>query len=154
VRRDQQAGHRGGRARAARPACPRARRGGSLCAPRGPHHPLRAARRRRFDKPGRFPLIVDISGGGRSAELWMKRMLFVFAVLAYGCGDDNPGTPSNTLDAMDVDAQNPDAAPGGDHGAPSNTYPAFTPDKPTIINNGGLVLTQPKIVTISLYTNP
>ena len=39
----------------------------------------------------------------------MKRMLFVFTVLAYGCGDDNPGTPANNPDAMGSDAQMPDA---------------------------------------------
>jgi hypothetical protein len=41
-----------------------------------------------------------------------------------------------------------DAAPGM-YGAPSTTYPAFTPFTGELINNGGGVLATPKIVTVT-----
>jgi hypothetical protein len=38
---------------------------------------------------------------------------------------------------------------GGDHGAPSSTYPAFTPDVPTIVSEGGPVLSNMRLVTVT-----
>jgi len=43
----------------------------------------------------------------------------------------------------------PGATAAGDHGAPSDTYPAFTPSMPQVINNGGDVLKSPTIVTVT-----
>jgi hypothetical protein len=40
--------------------------------------------------------------------------------------------------------------PEVDHGAPSATYPAFTPDMPRLQNKGGRVLASPVIVTVTL----
>jgi hypothetical protein len=48
----------------------------------------------------------------------------------------------------------PDAAPDVDHGAPSTTYPAFTPDVGQITNNGGPVLPNPQIVTVTWSSDP
>jgi hypothetical protein len=46
-----------------------------------------------------------------------------------------------------TDTGTPDAALN--HGAPSTTYPAFTPFMPPIIDNGGSILASPQIVTIT-----
>jgi hypothetical protein len=74
----------------------------------------------------------------------MKRaVLCVFAVLAFGCGDDS--TPATSPDAG-IDASGPDAP---DFGSPSTTYPAFMPDFGQIINNGGPVFANMIIVTMT-----
>src|ERR1700722_15058679 len=46
-----------------------------------------------------------------------------------------------------TDTGTPDAALN--RGAPSTTYPAFTPFMPPIIDNGGSILASPQIVTIT-----
>jgi hypothetical protein len=55
--------------------------------------------------------------------------------------------------AQSADAGAPDAPPAVvdavDHGAPSETYPAFAPALPRLVNNGGRVLSSPVIVTIT-----
>jgi hypothetical protein len=52
------------------------------------------------------------------------------------------GAPEAASDTGPVDS-------GPDHGAPSMTYPAFTPFMPQVIDNGGPVLSAPQVVTIS-----
>jgi hypothetical protein len=42
-----------------------------------------------------------------------------------------------------------DVAPEVDRGVPSEVYPAFKPDLPQLQNNGGYVMVDPKIVTIT-----
>jgi hypothetical protein len=56
-------------------------------------------------------------------------------------GDDGGGAP--------VEAGPVEAAPPLDHGAPSTTYPAFTPDVAQIAYNAGYVMTVPVIVPIT-----
>jgi hypothetical protein len=51
-----------------------------------------------------------------------------------------------------IDAGPPDS--GLDHGSPSTTYPAFQVDVGQIVRNGGPVLTQPVIVTITWAADP
>jgi hypothetical protein len=68
-------------------------------------------------------------------------------MLAAGCGDDSH--PANQPDAS-IDAA-PDAP---DYGAPSTTYPAFMPDMPQIVNQGGPVIQNMKIVTVSWTSDP
>jgi hypothetical protein len=43
----------------------------------------------------------------------------------------------------------PEAEAGLDHGAPSTTYPAFTPSFAKLQNNGGLVMAHPIIVAVT-----
>ncbi len=66
-----------------------------------------------------------------------------------GTGDDAGGDDAATGDDAEVDAP-----PPLDHGKPSTTYPAFKPDMPILQNNGGPVLTNPVIVTITWDTDP
>src|SRR5450631_2838785 len=47
-----------------------------------------------------------------------------------------------------------DAAPDVDHGQPSTTYPAFKPDVGQLVNNGGVVLHDPVIVSVTWQTDP
>jgi hypothetical protein len=61
--------------------------------------------------------------------------------------DSGTPTPTPEQDASTVDAA--DAAPPADHGQPSTTYPAFVPDIAQLVDNGGVKLTAPKIVTIT-----
>lgn len=56
-------------------------------------------------------------------------------------------TPADT-GTVATDTGTPDTAPI-DHGAPSETYPAFTPDLPMLVNKGGAVLTAPVVVTVT-----
>jgi hypothetical protein len=72
------------------------------------------------------------------------------ALLGDGGGD------AGTSDAPSADVtQLPDAATddapveAGPYGAPSTTYPAFTPWMAQLTNNGGPVLTSPVIVTVT-----
>src|SRR4051812_35730517 len=57
-------------------------------------------------------------------------------------GGDDAGPPVDTADAAPP-------PPPVDHGSPSDTYPAFKPDVPQLRDNGGGVLKNPKIVTIT-----
>ena len=56
-------------------------------------------------------------------------------------------TPAAEDTTAAVDAK--DTAVPTDHGAPSDKYPAFTPDMPELIANGGDVLTAPVVVTVT-----
>jgi len=88
----------------------------------------------------------------------------VTACGSSGSGKDNGGTPGDA-GATDVQVQDvivvvdsgaPDAAGDAapvDHGAPSSTYPAFTPDVGQIAYNGGLVMQHPVIVAITWNTD-
>ena len=83
----------------------------------------------------------------------------VGSLLIAACGSSssapggNGSTPSTGDDAgapETVDAAPAvDAAPPVDHGAPSSTYPAFTPQMPTVQKNTGVVLQAPKIVLVT-----
>lgn len=61
-------------------------------------------------------------------------------------------------DGATADAEMPDAAdetpPPIDHGKPSSTYPAFTPDMPELQNRGGAILSAPVIVPVTWDTDP
>lgn len=52
------------------------------------------------------------------------------------------------------DAGKPDAEPAADHGAPSDTYPAFKPDMPKLQYNGGALLRNPVVVTVTFPGDP
>jgi hypothetical protein len=66
-------------------------------------------------------------------------------------GDDTDVPPADT-DVPPVDAPPADAGP--DHGAPSDTYPAFPPDLPQLQFQGGSVLKSPVIVTVTYSGDP
>jgi hypothetical protein len=76
--------------------------------------------------------------------------------LVVGCG----GSSADTGPVAPVDEAPPPAAPAPteptapplDHGAPSTTYPAFTPELAQIVSNGGKVLKNPTIVTVTWST--
>jgi len=92
----------------------------------------------------------------------MKHMSTVIApvvlgVLVAACGggvetDPAPSGPSTNPPAgpgaPDPGAKPSDPAPV-DHGAPSDKYPAFTPDIAQLVNNGGQVLSKPVITTVT-----
>jgi hypothetical protein len=78
------------------------------------------------------------------------------ALLAMACGataaDPAPSAPADTTpgDTATADAgAAPTTDPVVDHGAPSTTYPAFTPAMGQLQNNGGAILTHPVIVTVT-----
>ncbi len=84
----------------------------------------------------------------------MKSALAVGCILGLmvGCG----GSTGDTRGVGHGDDQPPAAPPNAgnppaplDHGAPSDKYPAFTPDVPQLRNNGGHVLANPVVVTIT-----
>src|SRR5262245_33601608 len=93
----------------------------------------------------------------------MKSHFFSIVTLAVlaGCGSSggSEAHPPNGNDNNHNDAvpdagpvETPDAAPPPppvDHGAPSDTYPAFKADVPQLRNNGGPILKNPKIVTVT-----
>jgi hypothetical protein len=56
---------------------------------------------------------------------------------------------TGTAVARDSGTSVADAAPEGGNGAPSSTYPAFTPDVGLIVDNGGPVVANPVIVTVT-----
>lgn len=77
-----------------------------------------------------------------------------------GCGSEanapepsttTPPSDNNQPPATDTSATEP---PPPDHGAPSNKFPAFTPDVGLLVNNGGDVLESPVIVTVTWNADP
>jgi len=64
--------------------------------------------------------------------------------------DDNQAAPGDTGDP----SSEPPADPPLDHGAPSTTYPAFTPEMGQLASNGGPVLEKPVVVTITWPNEP
>ena len=70
-------------------------------------------------------------------------------------GGDTSGNP-DTTPGDDTTPPDPDTGfdDGIDHGAPSTTYPAFKPLVPILQNNGGPVLTNPVIVTVTYSDDP
>ncbi len=65
-------------------------------------------------------------------------------------GDSGGATDSGGSNDAGSDA----AADGGDHGSPSNMYPAFTPDVAQVVDNGGPTLANPVVVTITWSSDP
>src|SRR5690242_14420979 len=58
--------------------------------------------------------------------------------------------PVDTTPVTDTaDAGPIDAAPVVDHGAPTDTYPAFTPEVGQLVDNKGDILKNPVIVTVT-----
>ena len=66
-------------------------------------------------------------------------------------GNNQPDSGSNPPPAGDDAGTTPtaDAAPPVDHGSPSKTFPAFKPEVGQLVNNGGDVLKNPVIVTVT-----
>ncbi|HEY8074062.1 MAG TPA: hypothetical protein VIF62_08135 [Labilithrix sp.] len=94
----------------------------------------------------------------------MKTQALVVAAsvlgFAIGCGgssnssvgDQTPPAATDTPPAAtDMPATPP---PPKDHGAVSTTYPAFTPEVGQLVDNGGQVLTNPVIVTVTWANEP
>lgn len=89
--------------------------------------------------------------------------LVLLAALLVGCGsstgDDAQNAPPATDDTPPDDGTSTtDTPPAGqkpvDHGAPSDKYPAFTPEMGQLVNNGGGVLSSPVIVTVTWPDEP
>ena len=97
---------------------------------------------------------------------WFRRSAFasVSAVslgLLVGCGGGSSDEPTSdaAIEPQDTgsfdttpiprDTAPRDVAPEVDHGTPSDTYPAFKMDLPRLQNQGGYVMTAPKIVTVT-----
>jgi hypothetical protein len=93
----------------------------------------------------------------------MKRALVVGLISVLGCGGSS-GVDLDSGAAPDGAAQGDGGAAGGDgsaadgatappdagpYGAPSTTYPAFTPYMGQLSNNGGAILTAPVLVTVT-----
>lgn len=103
----------------------------------------------------------------RSTSLGLVALLLSCSAVACGGSTSSsqgpsPDTTQTTADAggddtgMPSDDSGPtaDTAPVVDHGAPSDTYPAFTPEMGQLVDNGGGVLTAPQIVTITWPGEP
>jgi hypothetical protein len=86
----------------------------------------------------------------------MKRaFLCVFAMLAFGCGDDNPGTNNMMPDAGDTGGSGGSGGSGGTGGSGGNSnYPAFPVDTALIVNNGGMVFASMVIVSVTWNGDP
>jgi len=109
----------------------------------------------------------------------MRANLSIFVVgallAAAACGGGTGTSPSGESTphddggtASDAGAPQPEAgstndggspkgeagADAGDHGQPSSNYPAFTPDFPTLQNNGGPVMKNPVVVAITWASDP
>ncbi len=81
-------------------------------------------------------------------------------VLACGSSPDQPAAPGDAGSDASADAgpdapsppadAGADATPPGDAGA----YPAFAPDMPRIVDQGGAILSKPEIVTVTWDADP
>lgn len=99
-------------------------------------------------------------GGVRS--LVRSAMPFAALVLAIaacggssssGGGGESGGGAGDKPTGSEPGSQ-PAPAPPPDPGKPSTTYPAFTPDMPQVMNNGGGVLANPVLVTVTWPGDP
>jgi hypothetical protein len=116
----------------------------------------------------------------RRVSSWLRSSFFFSTIaLAIGCGgSESGGGPASTndtgasddtgtivVDDSDVDTTPDDTTPPSDagdetdaapldHGAPSTTYPAFVPAMGEIRDNGGGVLANPVIVTVTWPGDP
>ncbi len=83
----------------------------------------------------------------------VRAALFIPFVIA--CGGGTPaGDDAGNGDAATDAVVTPDVATPIDGGDAGGTYPAFTPDMPTIVDIGGAVLATPKIVTVTWSADP
>jgi len=72
---------------------------------------------------------------------------YLLVTLLAGCS----GAVASETGSADQDATGKHK---GDHGAPSDAFPAFTSDAPQIKNNGGSVLARPSLVTVTWSSDP
>ena len=72
---------------------------------------------------------------------------YLLVTLLAGCS----GAVASETGSADQDATGKHK---GDHGAPSDAFPAFTNDAPQIKNNGGSVLARPSLVTVTWSSDP
>lgn len=83
--------------------------------------------------------------------MWCLGVAGIFALV--GCSSDGESgttTKPNPIEpAKEVQAEAP-----RDHGAPSTTYPAFTPNMAMLRNKGGRILEAPIFVTVVWDDNP
>jgi hypothetical protein len=105
-----------------------------------------------------------LTGLSRSSKLGVASAL----AFLVGCGSSADGgssgagtsPPAQSPPAQSPTAGGPDAgttpppSTGSDSGAPGETYPAFTPAMPQLVNGGGAVLKNPLIVTITWPSEP
>lgn len=96
----------------------------------------------------------------------MKAVTSLFLVAAAGviaaCGGStsstsDPGTSTGNTNPGGVSTSNPSTPappPAPDHGAPSEKFPAFTPQVGQVVNNGGPVLKNPVITTVTWPNDP
>ena len=95
---------------------------------------------------------------------WSGPVVAISAATLVACGSaaGTPPAPTRAHGATSVDSAQEsdprgagavDTAPGldpaSDHGAPSETYPAFTPDVGQLVDNKGGFLQKPVIVTVT-----
>src|SRR5438067_11446540 len=81
-------------------------------------------------------------------------MRWMFAALILGCGGNTSGAPDSGADAASTDSGTKkdsglaDTGADVDNGMPSDTYPFPHPPLPQIVDEGGQVMTAPKVVPI------
>lgn len=78
-----------------------------------------------------------------------RRALAACALLATACGSTPDATDDGGPPSADA-APPPDAAPPADAGV----YPAFSSDLPRVVDQGGAVLSSPKVVTVTWNADP
>lgn len=90
---------------------------------------------------------------GRRPSACLVVVLSGVAVACVACGSTDDGASQPAPAATDPAPVTPPATtpakPAVDHGAPSTTYPAFTPAMGQLANNGGATLPHPVIVTVT-----
>jgi hypothetical protein len=89
----------------------------------------------------------------RGVPAWAAVAGVLVAGAATGaCGGGEAPSPASAGEPPAAAAPRPPEAPSAppeDHGAPSDTYPAFAPSVPQLQNKGGHVLTSPVAVTVA-----
>jgi hypothetical protein len=79
----------------------------------------------------------------------VKAHLGAACAILLGCGSsENAGTPDAAVDTGSSTGSDAEIGP------PSSTYPAFTPDTPSMQNLGGYVVKSPKLVSVTWEGDP
>lgn len=87
----------------------------------------------------------------RARTTWHALLAASALACGGGSGASDAGTPVDAAADVAIDAP-ADALP--DISVDASAYPAFTPEMPKVVDNGGVILAAPKIVTVTWNDDP
>ncbi len=84
----------------------------------------------------------------------MRSLLSLGLLFVVACTQATADSEKPTKEPEPTNPAPAAPAPDDTHGAPSTTYPAFTPSMPVLVNKGGKVLDKPVAITLTWDGDP